>query len=732
MNRQNPLIELFQPTGLMWFVVAAAIAALSCVAVAFPNSDASCAIQRHVILLCITYMGAILVARTWRISCIISPTQSFASSSFSNHRLGVARLRCMNALSTISQWMRVIANCRIGRRVSPGGNTNSIRRQITMADSTRLVWILMLPQIILQITLLSLPATRVRSVEVANDVHTCQSSTNDVGLAIAGIILAAAPYLLALLLNIKTTDGTPDKFREFDNIASSLKISIHVLAITLPTYAMVGDTLQNARTYLIASSVISVILPLCHNVAWSKVCVLRCSDEAKEAAAKRLTKSTAIKSSSSLRDDSAHDSSVILEQLEEASTTANMFEAMGKAEKALDIKRDALSLFKSRGEFQWEDGFTSSEIMSLGPKELEFVVATMTQCAQNFLNFDYAHADLSFKICSNALLVFEECPAKTLLKDRSAIFPCYSMLSYSISRANAPLVKAQECTKVEGDLISRFLKETIFMQYHHLRALAWKADFMAKNADYEGAVAVIASMRAIYDPQLHNKALTSTYKCDHCAAGISLGILLHHHIGNISDARNSIDYVIESILPTIPKDNYIDLIFCLIPIMMVSKELGQAEARRARDLFKEYVADPVNANKGKIHYVAAHIGRPLLVYANAAIGEVYDGLGGDIDWLLEGNKLPTWTHGRPSYKRTALNLSLQDFMADACVNLVKIIDACGPDALLHKREGLIKEGFNYSCIVDTMWKRGDTFVTPKAQELHDNIYSKLQSLSDPV
>ena len=81
LNRQNPLIELFQPTGLMWFVVAAAIAALSCVAVAFPNSDASCAIQRHVILICITYMGTILVARTWRISCIISPTQSFASSS---------------------------------------------------------------------------------------------------------------------------------------------------------------------------------------------------------------------------------------------------------------------------------------------------------------------------------------------------------------------------------------------------------------------------------------------------------------------------------------------------------------------------------------------------------------------------------------------------------------------------------------------------------------------------
>ena len=53
--------------------------------------------------------------------------------------------------------------------------------------------------------------------------------------------------------------------------------------------------------------------------------------------------------------------------------------------------------------------------------------------------------------------------------------------------------------KVEADFISRFLKETVFMQYHHLRALAWKVDFMAKNSDFEGAVAVISDMKAIYD-----------------------------------------------------------------------------------------------------------------------------------------------------------------------------------------------------------------------------------------
>lgn len=745
LNRHNPLIELFQPTGLMWFALAGAIAILSCVAVAFPTSDASCAIQRHIILICISYMGSILVARTWRISCILSPALSFASSpSSSKNGLGVARLRCMSALSSISQWLNAAANCRIGRRVSPGGNTNSMRKQITVADSTRLVWVLMLPQIILQIILLSVPTTKVRSNEIANDVYVCQSSVNDVGLLMAGIILAAAPFLLALLLNIKS-DKALDKFREFDSIASSMKISIHVLAITLPTYAMIGPTVPTARAYLFASSVISVIFPVCHNIAWSKVCLLRCTDEAKQAVAKRLTQNTSVTSSLSHRDNSIHDSSVILEQLEEASATANMFEAMGKTEKALGIKRDALSLFKSHGEFQWEEGFTSSEAMIFGPKELSFVVGTMAECAQTLLNSNFEHAELSTKICSNALQVFEDCPAKALLKDRSAIFPCYSMLSH-YSRKGFILVNAQDDhMKVEGDFISRFLKETVFMQYHHLRALAWKVDFLAKNSDFEGAVAVIENMKAMYDPELHNKALTGTYKMDQCAAKISLGILLHHYLGNNEEVQSSMKYVLESILPFIPKDNYLDLMANLIPVVMVSKDLGHAEARRARDLFKEYVAIPVSANKGKVHYVVELIWRPFFVYANAASGEVYDSLSDDVEWLLEGNKsqLPEWnerrsssnsffvsTRGRSSY--SGLNLALHDFMADSCVGLVKIIDVQGSEELLQKREGLLQEGFKLSKYVETIWQNDHTFVPLKAKEFHDNIISELQGLSDPI
>ena len=276
------------------------------------------------------------------------------------------------------------------------------------------------------------------------------------------------------------------------------------------------------------------------------------------------------------------------------------------------------------------------------------------------------------------------------------------------------------------------------MQYHHLRALAWKVDFMAKNSDFGGAVSVIGSMKSIYDPELHNKALTVTYKMDQCAAKISFGILLHHYLGNNEEVQSSMKYVVESILPFIPKDNYLDLMVNLIPVVMVSKDLGHAEARRARDLLKEYVPSPMSANKGKVHYLTSLFWRPFFVYANAASGEVYDELSEDVEWLLKGNnsQLSEWNErrsssykDRPSY--SALNLSWHDFMADSCAGLVKIIDAQGSEDLLQKREGLLQEGFKLSKYVETIWEN-DTFVPLKAKEFHDKIFSELQSLSDPI
>ena len=127
----------------------------------------------------------------------------------------------------------------------------------------------MLPQIILQIINLSVPEVRMQSVVIDADLYACQCEIGPWLLAL-GTILASSPFFLALLLNVKS-EGMPDLFREFDQIARSVRASIGVLWITLPTIAMVADILPNAHAYLLAGSLLSFILPLCHHIAWLRM-----------------------------------------------------------------------------------------------------------------------------------------------------------------------------------------------------------------------------------------------------------------------------------------------------------------------------------------------------------------------------------------------------------------------------------------------------------------------------
>lgn len=77
-HRNNLLLQLFQPECLSLFVTAGAIATIASFLFAFPEYDVTCALRRPIILTCITIMGNLLIARAWRIGCIISSVATFA------------------------------------------------------------------------------------------------------------------------------------------------------------------------------------------------------------------------------------------------------------------------------------------------------------------------------------------------------------------------------------------------------------------------------------------------------------------------------------------------------------------------------------------------------------------------------------------------------------------------------------------------------------------------------
>ena len=145
------------------------------------------------------------------IGCILSPAIDFASPITSttghtqlnsNEKIQAARLKAMNILTKASAWSLVLfryGKCKERARVG----TYGIRQAITLADSACVTAVLIMPQIILQMTNLSMPVIRMQSVEIDDGLHICQCNIGS-WLLLLGTIIASVPFLVALLLNVKS------------------------------------------------------------------------------------------------------------------------------------------------------------------------------------------------------------------------------------------------------------------------------------------------------------------------------------------------------------------------------------------------------------------------------------------------------------------------------------------------------------------------------------------------
>eukprot|EP00985_Skeletonema_marinoi_P008431 scaffold3817_cov126-Skeletonema_marinoi.AAC.1 len=257
----------------------------------------------------------------------------------------------MNVLSKLSQVRRYVGSC---GRAKFGGNSG-IRRAITFADSIFVGMVLLIPQLVLQIVNLSVPSVRMGSVEIIEGEghYTCESRAGPYVL-IVGVVLAATPFVISLLINIES-EGIPDKFRELDEIAASMTSSFWMLLATLPSVGMIGQTEPNARSYLMAASVLSFVLPLSYNIAQTRLQSITMSTgiargKANSKQGTSIQRQTKRTSSSSSRDGQVKDDPQILQAAEETAIMGKMFDTMGSTSKAVAMNQDILTLFKVEGD----------------------------------------------------------------------------------------------------------------------------------------------------------------------------------------------------------------------------------------------------------------------------------------------------------------------------------------------------------------------------------------------
>jgi len=522
----------------------------------------------------------------------------------SQNRIGTMRLKLMNLLSKLSQWGNFISSC--GRHKVD--RSSGIRKQITFADSIRVTMILMIPQIVLQIINVSLPSTRVHSVEIDNGIYVCQSDTG-IWLLIVGAVLAVLPFFLSLLLNVKSI-GIPDQFREYEEISSSMISSISILIITLPTANMIRGIIPTVYTYLTAASVLSVVLPMCYNISYTKMNSSVTMDDIKRH-----------KPHSSSSSSSGEDDLELIKRAEDITTMASMFDTMGQTSKALDIDKDILSLFKKDKEkYTWEMGYTTSEISSLGPKSLEVVLSTLIKSSKRWDKIylsDPTQSDstrkLAIKVLGDASNIFGQSQYKHLLKDRRIAYQGYSLMNMLIkSRQTKFEPPHQTLEEFENEFVGDYLKETTFQQSHHCRALAMQADIHKRHGQYEEAIATVNTMRAFYIPKVHSEAIMQEYVSDHCADMISTSITWLYYLNRIEEAIAVSNYVIDQILPEIAETELFSLLLLLVPITRLLKDQGQEHATKVLKLLERYIAEPLS-KAGKEGY-PSHPGGKFCAY----------------------------------------------------------------------------------------------------------------------
>ena len=502
-HRTNPLLELSQPLPISILVISSSIATVCCFAFIMPEYDVSCAIRQPSILTCISLMGNVLVAKTWRISCLLSPTTLFAASTTSSSNQSSSgrdkvqwmKIKVMNGLTKLSLRTKNVLDTKCiqscgkekasnrGRGRRGGQVAGGLRIQVTLTDLLRVTVVLMIPQIITQIINLSVPSIRMHSSTIKTDEygmtqeqqHYC---TSDIGywFLVPGILFAILPFILALILNVKSSSNNqsmPDVLREYKQILTSMKISLGVGSITLPSVAMITQSVPNAYAYLMVASVLSFILPICYNIAWIKIVMIRKSSKGsnKQGALKRKssldTLNNTAASNSSSHDTADGDSFEKLVAYEDAVTMSQMYMNMGNTKKALEVDADILSMFKDGGgDYFEENGFTTHEIRSMGPKTLSCVVSALINNAKHFNSSMHGCKDeeernvlikKSTKSCMDALHIFQQAPARGKLKDRSVVFPGYSYMAVLIKSGDV----APPQGKAEGSNIEWFLTTSL-------------------------------------------------------------------------------------------------------------------------------------------------------------------------------------------------------------------------------------------------------------------------------
>eukprot|EP00985_Skeletonema_marinoi_P018671 scaffold10482_cov89-Skeletonema_marinoi.AAC.1 len=274
-QRTKRVLEFAQPIVICIFVTCSIITTAACFLYVYTSAEVICVIREPIVFVSVSAMGATVGGRAWRISTLWNnPLLTVGRGSDGG---GTSGRSVLPRVEQVRQWtlrlLSVLSGCECSGVVgliskhtrqrknanssSSGGGGRPIRVQITFVQMMRATVVMILPQLLWQIVVMSVPMLRSSrellsynnrnyndQMEVTMEQYQCQSS---VGFwpNYVSIVLTLLPFAIAYLLNVRPKselDQLPEIIDEREHLKQSFYIVVRVLVVAVP---MIGLTYQN-------------------------------------------------------------------------------------------------------------------------------------------------------------------------------------------------------------------------------------------------------------------------------------------------------------------------------------------------------------------------------------------------------------------------------------------------------------------------------------------------------
>eukprot|EP00529_Nitzschia_sp_RCC80_P008654 CAMPEP_0113477568 /NCGR_PEP_ID=MMETSP0014_2-20120614/20275_1 /TAXON_ID=2857 /ORGANISM="Nitzschia sp." /LENGTH=1168 /DNA_ID=CAMNT_0000370667 /DNA_START=246 /DNA_END=3755 /DNA_ORIENTATION=- /assembly_acc=CAM_ASM_000159 len=766
--RKHGNLRLTQPTVLTVLVMCGSISIMSCFFLIhnhttqrFQIDNILCLLRDPFILAPLTIAGNILLSRVWRISLLLSPIWDVGTNGGAG-RGGMTSLHdadgqsqpfgerakrfilyYLTRIADVYGWVVVL--CSKGRNARRSNHNKKWKKTVPLEQLFLLTFLLTLPQLVLQIVNLAVPAFQEELVPLYNEYgdvfvevrHLCKA---DVGHwpTFVGVALTIIPYILTAIVSWYSVDDLPDVFNEAVAYTQSIKVIALVAAICIPPLCFDSqDNSPDTSVYLVSMLVFAAAMPPCWFLVYPRLkqvmmdpdVEVRSNHIVKHLLRKKTQKPTVI--SKSNREDHSKSTKLAL-------TIGKMYEEMGMAQKSIDLFDEAIAVWQSdpnRSNKEKIGGFTMDEINSFSVIDLDNVINLLV--AKGRVNGTYHVADSSGQKHAahawlDALEVFEKAPARLQMDDssRKTLFPVFSGVWVFILGG-----KIEAHSNLEVNIARTFVRESKLNgdPIHYMRALAMIADVEANRKGtgtkkYIKALENFEKIKDIYDVREHHADVCSEYGTDRAAQSFSKSTLWLPQLG---DKQQRIDetcnHVLDQLIPFMDPENVLNSFEMLLPIIYTHKLRGETKiVERALETYVMKNYHTYFESKGKFTPCAEVLKPMSTLLSLCSDPDNFPNIEDAVEWMVQDNS------GVPSDFLDNIYMkmcwSMLSLTAEVCLRLAeRLIKTNGA---MNDVRVLVEKGLKLAKQAEKKLtnKKGHV-VYPIAYAIHGPVYCELKEVA---